>query len=83
MFPQLDLSGITTQSVALRQSKVSLDACARPLDAASATFAEFVDSLPDILKAAASGRGRHARSARAKRAGSRGTRTTQRQRSGS
>jgi hypothetical protein len=51
MFPQLDITGVKTRSVAMRQSKVNLDDTARPFDPAEATFAAFVDSLPSILKA--------------------------------
>lgn len=50
MFPQLDFSAIRTQSVQQRQNKVTLDACARPFDG-SGSFADFLDTLPDILKA--------------------------------
>ncbi|MFA6234583.1 MAG: hypothetical protein WC824_10430 [Bacteroidota bacterium] len=50
MFPQLDFSQIKTQSVALRTSKVNLQDCARPV-AAGASFADFIDSLPALLKA--------------------------------
>ena len=50
MFPQLDFSGIRTQSVKARSSKVTFEALACPIGA-DATFAEFADSLPAILKA--------------------------------
>ncbi|MFZ1729125.1 MAG: hypothetical protein WBQ23_14645 [Bacteroidota bacterium] len=50
MFPQLDFSQIQTQSVTLRTSKVNLQDCARPAPAGG-SFADFVDSLPAILKA--------------------------------
>ncbi len=50
MFSQLDFSSIRTQSVQQRQNKVTLDACARPFDG-SGSFADFLDTLPDILKA--------------------------------
>ncbi len=50
MFPQLDFSKITTQSVRERTSKVNLQDCARPVTAGG-SFADFIDSLPAILKA--------------------------------
>lgn len=50
MFPQLDFSGITTQSVRERRSKVALSDCARPFHGGS--FADFARTLPNILKAA-------------------------------
>jgi len=50
MFPQLSFNDIRTQSVHKRQNKVTLQACAQPFDGTSG-FADFVRSLPDILKA--------------------------------
>lgn len=50
MFPQLDFSKIKTQSVRERTSKVNLQDCARPFSAGG-SFADFIDSLPAILKA--------------------------------
>lgn len=50
MFPQIDFSAIRTQSVQQRRNKVTLDACARPFDG-SGSFADFLEALPDILKA--------------------------------
>ncbi len=51
MFPQLDFTDIRTQSVAERRSKVTLKDCATPFDGHGG-FADFLASLPDILKAA-------------------------------
>jgi len=51
MFPQLDISAIRTQSVSERSSKVTLADCATPFDG-SGGFRSFVESLPNILKAA-------------------------------
>lgn len=51
MFPQLDFTPIKTFSVAERTSKVRLADCARPFPAGG-SFAAFLDTLPDILKAA-------------------------------
>lgn len=51
MFPQLDLTPVRTQSVAHRANKVDLSLCARPFDGRQGSFAEFLDSLPDVLKA--------------------------------
>lgn len=50
MFPQLDFSKIQTMSVTGRTSKVRLADCARPVEAGG-SFADFLHSLPDILKA--------------------------------
>lgn len=52
MFPQLDFSQIKTQSVTQRQNKVTLASCATPFPSTEGSFVEFLDSLPDILKAA-------------------------------
>jgi hypothetical protein len=51
MFPQLDLSGVVTRSVSERASKVNLGDCAHPIDPVDASLGDFIDSLPDILKA--------------------------------
>lgn len=51
MFPQLDITAVTTQTIADRTSKVGLGDLARPFDPLAADFAAFVDSLPRILKA--------------------------------
>jgi hypothetical protein len=50
MFPQLDFSSIQTMSVAGRTSKVRLEDCARPFEPGG-SFADFLGTLPDILKA--------------------------------
>jgi hypothetical protein len=51
MFPQIDLTDIRLKSVRERQSKVSLRDAARPFEPAASGFADFIDSLPAILKA--------------------------------
>lgn len=50
MFRQLDFSQIRTQTVSERVSKVKLADCARPFDPGG-SFAEFLATLPAILKA--------------------------------
>lgn len=47
-YPQLDLSQVRTYSVAERANKVATEEFGKPLPR-SASFAEFFDSLPDIL----------------------------------
>ncbi len=49
-FKEIDLSGIKTYSAAHRQSKVSVDAEAKPIRQGM-TFNDFLQSLPSILKA--------------------------------
>ncbi len=51
MFPQLDISKVTTQTIAERTSKVGLGDLAHPFDPATGGFDAFIDSLPRILKA--------------------------------
>ncbi|MBI5648688.1 MAG: hypothetical protein HY962_17280 [Ignavibacteriae bacterium] len=50
MFPQLDFTGIQTRSVAERSNKVTRESLARATGG-GASFEEFVDNLPRILKA--------------------------------
>lgn len=50
-FRQIDLSGITTISIHSRESKVKPKDFATVFDPATATFGEFVESLPKILMA--------------------------------
>ena len=47
-YPQLDLSGVRTYSVAERENKVATHEFGKPLQK-GASFAEYFDSLPDIL----------------------------------
>ncbi|MDF2439300.1 MAG: hypothetical protein JWN98_284, partial [Abditibacteriota bacterium] len=47
-YPQLDLSGVKTYSVRERENKVATEEFGKVVPAGS-TFAQFWDSLPDIL----------------------------------
>ena len=49
-YPEIDLTGIKTYSATQRQSKVNVEAIAKPM-AAGKSFKNFMDSLPSILKA--------------------------------
>jgi deoxyhypusine synthase len=51
MFAQIDISRVITQSITGRASKVETENFALPFDPHSQSFAEFIDSLPGILKA--------------------------------
>jgi hypothetical protein len=48
-FHQIDLRGVKTTSIKGRKSKVTLKDFAKPLDASTASFNDFADSLPRIL----------------------------------
>ncbi len=50
-FKRVDLSAIKTTSIKTRKSKVTPADFAKTFDSQSGTFADFVDSLPDILVA--------------------------------
>lgn len=48
-FKQIDLGGTKTISIKRRKSKVTAKDFAKPIDAAKASFKNFIDSLPHIL----------------------------------
>ncbi len=48
-YKQIDLTGVRTISIKSRKSKVSPKDFAKPIDAATASLGEFVNSLPHIL----------------------------------
>ncbi|MDH7516698.1 MAG: hypothetical protein QHI48_12590, partial [Bacteroidota bacterium] len=50
MFPQIDLSRVTTHPVSERKNKVTVASFARVFDPEEGGFAVFIESLPTVLK---------------------------------